>query len=205
MISKKYLAFLSLLTCIFFFSSCVSRKEIAYFQNMTELETDIDQSRNSFKIRSNDMLAITISASNLEAVQPFNLPVTTAPRLGELGVTGNLQMLSYLVDSEGNIEFPVLGKVHVAGMTRQEIISKLKEEISVYVQDPIVNLQIVNFQITVLGEVNRPGTFSVPDERISLTKALGLAGDLTIYGRRDNVLVIRETVDETQYEYLDLT
>ena len=187
-------------------SSCVSRKKMAYFQNMEELDAAIDASQTSLEIQPNDLLTITVSAANIEAVQPFNLPVTSAPRIGDPGsVSGNMQLQSYLVDSDGNIEFPVLGTVHVAGLTRQQLVEKLKEMISKYVQNPIVNIKIINFQVTVLGEVARPGTFTVPDERISLSKALGLAGDLTIYGRRDNVLIIRETGDKEQYAYVDLT
>lgn len=186
-------------------TSCVSRKEMVYFQNMEELEAEIDLSQATLKIQPNDLLTITVSAANMEAVQPFNLPITTAPRLGETSVSGNLQLQTYLVDSEGNIEFPQLGTIHVAGKTRQELTQSLKEEISKYVQNPIINIQIINFQVTVLGEVNRPGTFTVPDERLSLTKALGLAGDLTIYGRRDNVLIIRTIGGTKEYHYLDLT
>ena len=186
--------------------SCVSRKKMAYFQNMEQLDTAIDASRTNLVIQPNDLLTITVSAANIEAVQPFNLPVTSAPRVGDMAtVSGNMQLQSYLVDSDGNIEFPVLGTVQVAGLTRQELVEKLKDEISRYVQNPIVNIKIINFQVTVLGEVNRPGTFTVPDERISLSKALGLAGDLSIYGRRDNVLIIRETGDKEQYAYVDLT
>ncbi|MEG9327951.1 polysaccharide biosynthesis/export family protein [Salinimicrobium catena] len=186
--------------------SCVSRKKMAYFQNMEELKANIDASKSALKIQPNDLLTITVSAANMEAVQPFNLPVTSAPRMGEPGsVTGNMQLQSYLVDSDGNIEFPVLGTVHVAGLTRQQLVEKLKKEIAAYVQDPIVNIKIINFQVTVLGEVNRPGTFTVPDERLSLTKALGLAGDLTIYGRRDNVMILRETGETKEYKYVDLT
>ena len=203
--NKRYFFLLSLLS-LFLLGSCVSRKKIAYFQNLEAVETAIDSSANSLKIQPNDLLTITVSALEPESVLPFNLPVTSAPRVGETSVSGNLQLQTYLVDSDGNIEFPVLGTVHVAGKTRQEVIALLQEKISEYVQDPIVNVKIVNFQVTILGEVNRPGTYTVPDERISLIKALGLAGDLTIYGRRDNVLIIREAGEgETMYEYVDLT
>ena len=187
-------------------SSCVSRQEIAYLQDLPQLEEAIAASKDAVRIQPNDLLQITVSAANIEAVQPFNLPVTSAPRLGQdsRSITGNMQLQAYLVDSDGNIEFPVLGTTHVADMTRQELIRYLKKEISAYVQDPIVNINLTNFQITVLGEVNQPGTFNVPDERISLTKALGLAGDLTIYGRRDNVMVLRETGDTMTYGLVDL-
>lgn len=191
--------------CLILASSCVSRKEIAYLQDMPGTEINIDLAETSLKIQPNDLLTITVAAANLEAVQPFNLPVTSAPRLGDVGVTGNMQLLSYLVDSEGNIEFPVLGTIEVAGKTRQELVEFLKTKISEYVQNPIVNIRIVNFQVTILGEVNRPGTYTVPDERISLTKALGLAGDLTIYGQRTNVMVVREAGGTTISEYVDLT
>ncbi|GHA46076.1 polysaccharide biosynthesis protein [Salinimicrobium marinum] len=157
-------------------------------------------------MKPNDLLTITVSAANIEAVQPFNLPVTSAPRLGDVGgVSGNMQLQSYLVDSDGNIEFPVLGTVQVAGLTRQELVRKFKVEISRYVQNPIINIKLVNFQVTVLGEVNQPGTFTIPDERISLSKALGIAGDLTIYGRRDNVMILRETGDTKEYKYVDIS
>ncbi|GHA46154.1 polysaccharide biosynthesis protein [Salinimicrobium marinum] len=172
---------------------------------MPELQSTIDAAKTNLKIQPNDLLTITVSAANIEAVQPFNLPVTSAPRIGDMGIQGNMQLQSYLVDSDGNIEFPVLGTVHVAGLTRQELVEKFKTEISRYVQNPIINIKLVNFQVTVLGEVNRPGTFTVPDERISLSKALGMAGDLTIYGRRDNIMILRETGDTKEYEYVDLT
>ena len=186
-------------------TSCVSRKKIAYFQDLPELKAEVDLAKSNLEIQPNDLLTITVSAANMEAVQPFNLPLTSAPSLAGAGVGGRMELQSYLVDSDGNIEFPVLGTVQVAGLTRQELVEKLKEEISQYVQNPIVNIKIVNFQVTILGEVIRPGTFTVPDERISLPKALGLAGDLTIYGQRENVLVMRETGGKTAYTYIDLT
>lgn len=194
-----------ILLSILVITSCVSRKDVVYFQDMENLNSSVDEARSQLKIQTNDLLTITVSAAELEAVQPFNLPVISAPRLGEGSISGNLQMQTYLVDSDGNIEFPVLGSVHVAGLTRQELTSKMEVKVSDYVQNPIINIKITNFQVTILGEVQQPGTFTIPDERISLTKALGLAGDLTIYGRRDNVLVIRETDDSKRYEYLNLT
>ena len=199
-------SFLIAILALLITGSCVSRKKIAYFQDLPQLEAELEAAKQNLVIRPNDLLTITVSAANLEAVQPFNLPLTSAPRVGEPGsVSGNVQLQSYLVDSDGNIEFPVLGTVHVAGLTRQQLVEKLKEKISKYVQNPIVNVKIINFQVTVLGEVNRPGTFTVPDERISLSKAIGLAGDLTIYGRRDNVLILRETAEGKKYEYVNLT
>lgn len=191
-------------------SSCVSRKEIVYFQGLDETEAKIDSNQEKgLEIKPNDLLTISVSAPEQEAALPFNLPVIGVPQsgaeLGGLTVNGRQQLQTYLVDSDGNIEFPILGTVEVAGLNRQQLSGKLKNKISDYVQDPIVNVRIVNFQVSVLGEVARPGTFDIRDEYLSLPKALGLAGDLTIYGRRDNVLVMREENGKKVHAYLDLT
>ena len=114
-------------------------------------------------------------------------------------------MQTYLVDASGNIEFPVLGTVKLGGLTRSEANQVLKERLSEYIKDPIVNIRLANFTITILGEVNRPGTFTIQDERVSVSEALGLAGDLTIYGKRDNILLIREINGEKRYAKLDMT
>ncbi len=165
--------------------------------------------KTGLQIKANDLLTISVSAPEQEAALPFNLPVIGVPQggaeLGGLSVNGRQQLQTYLVDSDGNIEFPVLGTVNVTGLNRQQLAAKLKTEITEYVQDPIVNVRIVNFQVSVLGEVTRPGTFDIRDEYLSLPKALGFAGDLTIYGRRDNVLVMREENGKKIHEYLDLT
>ncbi|WP_295182481.1 polysaccharide biosynthesis/export family protein [uncultured Christiangramia sp.] len=201
--------FIQIFTCLLLLSSCVSRKEIVYFQGLEQagerLEENIDK---SLKLKSNDLLTVVVSAPEQAAAMPFNLPVMGMPEQGMtngLMVTGRQQLQTYLIDGEGNIEFPVLGTVNVAGLTRQELQHKLKDSISEYVQDPIVNIRLVNFQVSVLGEVNRPGTFDVRDEYLTLSKALGLAGDLSIYGKRKNVLVMREDGGKKTYGYLDLT
>ena len=187
-------------------SSCISGKKITYFQNMENLGQEVNAAKNSLEIKPNDLLTISVAAENLESVQPFNLPVISTPSaLDPTRATGSPALQTYLVDSDGNIEFPVLGTVEVADLNRQELSEQLEEAITRYVQNPIVNVRIANFQVSVLGEVARPGTYTVPDEYLSLSKALGLAGDLTIYGKRDNVLVIRENEGKKTYEYLDLT
>jgi len=193
---------------VLFLNSCVSGKKITYFQNMEQLQQLAEASKTGLSIKSNDLLTISVSAYNMEAAQPFNLTVAgVATGGGDAGlrVTGTQQLQPFLVDSDGNIEFPQLGTIKVAGMNRQELSGKLKTLISEYVKEPIVNVRIVNFQVSVLGEVNRPGTFSVPDEYLSLPKALGLAGDMSIYGMRENVLVVREENGQKNYAYLDLT
>ena len=198
-------------------SSCgVSKSEIVYFQNLqlqnTENTSSISSSEmpKNLSIRSNDLLSITVSALEQAAAAPFNLTILgtrTGLAASEIQFNQNQQALqNYLVDSEGNIEFPILGTVPVAGLSRQELQSVLKIKISEYVQDPIVNVRILNFQVSVLGKVKNPGTYDVGDEYLTLPQALGLAGDLTIFGERQNVLVIRQAENNTKhYKYLDLT
>ena len=210
MISLRFIKPLLALLIVSITTSCVSRKEIVYFQGLDQAEAKLDQNqRTSLKIKHNDLLTISVSAPEQEAAMPFNLPVIGVPQggaeLGGLSVNGRQQLQTYLVDSDGNIEFPVLGTVKVVGLNRQELSAKLKSQVSEYVQDPIVNVRIVNFQVSVLGEVARPGTFDVRDEYLSLPKALGFAGDLSIYGRRDNVLVMREENGKKIHAYLNLT
>src|SRR5690554_4607008 len=186
------------------FSSCVSRKEIVYFQDVEKLTQSQGNAIPVITLRPNDLLNITVSAADLEAARPFNVIVESRPIMGNSDlVMNNTQQLGYLVDSAGDINFPVLGKIQVEGLTTKELNELLVQKLSTYLINPIVNIRLRNFTISVLGEVHRPGTFTVSGEKISLPEALGLAGDLTIYGKRDNVLVIRENGDKKEYAYLD--
>ena len=188
-------------------NSCVPRKEIVYFQGLEQAEKQLNANQlKSLKIKPNDLLTISVSAAEQEAAIPFNLPVTGSGNVLDFtSVSGQPRLQSYLVDAEGNIDFPVLGMLNVKGINRNELAQSLKQQISKYVQDPIITVRIVNFQISVLGEVTRPGTFDISDEYISLPQALGLAGDMSIYGKRENVLVMREDNGTTLHQYLDLT
>ena len=200
---------LLLITCLLvFLNSCVSRKDIVYFQDLDKVQptaTDVP----NLVIKPNDLLTISVAAPEQAAAMPFNLPVVGIPESNssslDLSVAGRQQMQTYLVDSDGNIDFPVLGTLHVEGFSTRELSLKLKQQIAAYVQDPIVNIRIVNFEVSVLGEVTRPGTFEIRDEYLTLPKALGLAGDLTIYGERNNILVMREENGTKTHAYLDLT
>ena len=187
--------------------SCGSRKDIVYFQDEPITNESLSQLSNDFEIRykPNDILTIDVSAEVAESVSAFNLPVVTYDTSGGTISQNNIIRQTYLVDPEGNIEFPVLGTVKIAGLTRVEATNMLKEKIGEYVNEFIVNIRLINFTITVLGEVNKPGAYTVQDERISLTEALGLAGDLTIYGKRNNVFLIREVEGKKKYAKFDLT
>jgi polysaccharide export outer membrane protein len=176
------------------FSSCVSNKKIAYFQFD---EIDQEKVSNVYKtvFKPDDLLQITVASDDIAAVQPFNLPAV-AFSAATNSVVGQAQQLSYLIDSNGEIDFPVFGKLKIGGLTREETIRMLKSRLNPdYVKDPTINIRISNFKITVQGDVRSPGTFNIPNERVTILDAIGLAGDLNISGKRDNVLVIREEGD----------
>jgi polysaccharide export outer membrane protein len=180
-----------LLLFIIFFSSCVSKKEIVYFQN-----DKIDQEKvsNSYKtiIKPDDLLQITITALDIEAVRPFNLAAVTYASSSNSAI-GVAQQQTYLVDTNGEIEFPVLGKLKIGGLSRNETIDLLKSKLSPdYIKEPNVNISIANYKISILGDIQRPGSYNIPNERITILDALALAGDINISGLRNNVLIIRE-------------
>ena len=176
---------------------------MTYFQDPEEIRSRIDfNNDNNLRIKPGDLLTIRVSATEQEAAQPFNLTksVVSTDRL-----PGSVELETYMVSNNGTIEFPVIGTMNVDGMTNFELSKKIKQEIGKYVRDAIVNVRILNFKISVLGEVRSPGTFNIEDDHLSLSKALGMAGDLTIYGNRKNVLVMREENGEKVNVYLDLT
>jgi polysaccharide export outer membrane protein len=184
-------------------SSCVSRKEMVYFQKIEQLnKSQIQRSGNNLEIRPDDLLTIRVSAPEQEAAIPFNLTKTIQ---SSNATRGDVEPETYMVSNEGTIEFPILGSIEVARFTTFEVAEKIKSMITDYVKDPIVNVRVLNFQISVLGEVAKPGTFNIEDDHISVSKALAMAGDLTIHGKRENILVMGETEGEKTYAYLDFT
>ncbi|MEZ4802645.1 MAG: polysaccharide biosynthesis/export family protein [Gelidibacter sp.] len=186
--------------------SCASRKEMVYFQDGPLSATEINNMKTELVYQPNDLLIIDINGADAETVQPFRLPpVTFEDDRSILNAQGTLRVQAYLIDVNGNIEFPVLGTLKVAGMTRTQLIAFFKEKLAEYVKDPIVNIRLANFSISILGEVSRPGVYTIEDERVSLSEALGLAGDLTNNGRRDNIFLIREVDGKKRFAKLDLT
>lgn len=173
------------------FISCVSKKKIVYFQN-----DKIDQSKvsNSYEtlIKPDDLLQITITALDTEAVRPFNLAAVTYSTSSNSAI-GVAQQQNYLVDNKGEIDFPVIGKIKVGDLSRDEVIEILKDKLSPdYIKKPNINIRIANYKISILGDVDRPGSYTIPNERITILEAIALAGDLNISGKRSNVLIIRE-------------
>lgn len=183
--------------------SCASKKNILYFQDIDSVENLNSSIEYEPIIRKNDLLSITVSSVDKKSAQPFNLPIIATGN-GDV-ITGSQRIQSYLVDANGNIEFPVLGSIHLADLPKINAVEFLKSEISKYVKNPIINLRITNFKVSVLGEVTQPGTFSIPDERITILEALSRAGDMTILGKRKDVLLIREENGKKTYNKIDFT
>ncbi len=150
-------------------------------------------------IQSNDILKIYVSSINKEASSYFNPLISADIRLDDPQATG------YLVDAYGNIDIPVLGSVKVSGLTVPQIRDTLKKMLSKYLENPTVRVIFDNFKITVLGEVHKPGVYYVKNERITLPEALGLAGDMTIYGNRKTLLIIREEKGQRTFNRIDIT
>ena len=187
-------------------SSCVSRKRIAYFQDLEKVQAI--NSEDNIRIKPDDVLTIMVSAPEQSAAIPFNLTKSIAAMDGNRGgAMANVELQTYLVSDKGTIKFPIIGTIAVEGLTNAGLADKLEEKIRPYVKDPLVNVRNMNFQISVLGEVGNPGTFQIdPDQdHISLPKALGLAGDVLLTGKRKEILVLREEDGVATHAYLDIT
>ncbi|RLJ97708.1 polysaccharide biosynthesis/export family protein [Tenacibaculum discolor] len=191
-----------ILITIWCISSCASRKDIVYFQK-DQVNQSLTNTTYKTIFKPDDLLQITISALDMNAVKPFNLPSVTFSTTTDRAV-GSPQQLSYLIDNDGYIDFPVLGKIKLAGLSRSEAIGLLKSKLSPdYLKNPTINIKIINFSITVLGDVKMPGRFTIPNERISILEAVGLAGDLNMSGIR-TVKVKREENNQIKSYTLDL-
>ena len=193
------------LIAILVLTSCGSRKDIVYFQDEPIEDGVLVSEPKPIIYKPDDILTINVSALDPDTVKPFNLQVVSNNDTNLLNAGGRQQFQSYLIDYDGNIDFPVLGKLKVAGLNRTELTAMLVKKISEYANNPIVNVRLSNFTITILGEVRNPGTFTIQDERITVLEALGLADDLTIFGKRKNVLLIREVDGKKKFAKIDLT
>lgn len=183
---------LLLFTIVVLLSSCSMAKKVPYFKDLESSNEEIPVVQNEPIIHNDDMLSIIISAMDPVTVAPFNLPIISYTSPGEEKLSTTPTMQPYIVDVNGEINFPILGKIKIGGLKKSEAAALIKEKLQPYLKDPIVTIQFLNYKITILGEVQRPGTYTISNEHTSILQALGIAGDLTIYGRRDNVLLIRE-------------
>lgn len=181
---------------VLFISSCVDTKKATYFNDLASTTINSNTPVPETIIRKNDLLNITVSSLDVQASAVFNapnlLPVSTN--------VGSKEILGYLVGNDGTIQFPILGNIKAEGLTKGQLEESLQKKLidQNLLKGPIVSVRFLNFRVTVLGEVKNPTAIDVPSEKISLLEAIGLAGDLTIYAKRDNVLVIREAANGTK-------
>jgi polysaccharide export outer membrane protein len=176
------------LALIILSSSCAPRRNLVYFSDLID-NTNNSQVITSYsipKIQTNDLLSITINTLSSESNLMFSV------NSNNINKNGYFEKEGYRIDRDGNINFPVVGRINLKGLTLEEAQQVLSNKLNQFVKNPIVNMQYLNFRITVIVEVNNPATFTIPNEQINLLEALGMAGDLTAYGKRENILVIRE-------------
>ncbi|MFD1294183.1 polysaccharide biosynthesis/export family protein [Lutibacter holmesii] len=190
---------IGLLTILLF--SCASPEKIIYFQEVEGVQVQDSLLNFEPKIQVGDILGINVSAVDGVAALPFNLYET--PVLGNS--ISNSKPLTYLVDSDGQIQFPILGDLKVEGYTTKELKTVLTTRIGEYIKQPTINIRLTNFKVGVTGEVQKPGAYTIANGRISILDAIILAGDLTIYGNRKNVLLIREQKGKRTFINIDLT
>jgi polysaccharide export outer membrane protein len=189
-------------------SSCVAPKTMVYFRPEAQRDslTDITQQYTP-TIQKNDMLSIIVGSMNTEANEFFNAKNQFTSSTTSYGASGaaSVQPYGYLVYADGTVELPLIGKVPVGGLGTQDAADTLRKRLIKYLKKPSVSIRFINYKVSVLGEVNRPAVYTIPDEQITLPEVLSLAGDLTITGRRDNIMVVREENGKRAYASLDLT
>lgn len=182
-----------------FLPSCVSKKTITYFNKDLVDQTKVS---NFYKTvyKPDDLLKISISSIDMEAVMPFNFNSSNSTE-----VSSNNQQ-TYLIDSKGEIDFPILGKLKIGGLGREDAINLFKVRLDpAYVKSPSININIINYKVSVLGAVGSPGSYTIPNERLTIIEALSMAGDLALTGERENILVIREEDNQKNKYIIDLT
>lgn len=191
--------------------SCAEKRNLVYFSDVNDSTAfrQVIVRTHEPKIQIGDILSITVSSLDPTSNAMFNTGAIiqgSYTQLSSANAAGstNLGKDGYLVGNDEMINFPVIGRINLTGLTLTEAHGRMREELIKYVKDPIVNLRYLNFKVTVIGEVNRPSTFTVDNDRINVLEALGLAGDMTAFGKRENVLVIRESEGTRYMERLDL-
>ncbi len=209
-IKYKALSVFTIIIVIFssgFLTSCTPTKNVVYFQNL-QTDTTLHNLVNNnleLKIRKNDLLSISIISPDPVSTPLFNGTQGASASSGSTAAGSTGTGGGYLVDNNGNIVIYKLGSIHVEGLTRNELKQLLEKELSPYLKDAVVTIRFLNNRVTMLGEVTKPGIVTMPIEQISLLEAIAMSGDLTFTGRRDNILVIRETEKGKQFGRLNLS
>jgi polysaccharide export outer membrane protein len=162
-------------------SGCAAKRDLVYFSNLNQINSVSEAPGQEVIIAAGDMVNVTVISASLESDKLFQTNTNN-------GVTN----VGYKVNAAGNITLPLIGEIHIAGMTTTQAEHAITQQLSKQIKNPGVEVKITNFKVTVVGEVNKPSTFTIPDGNINLIEALGLAGDMTVYGKRENVLVIRQ-------------
>lgn len=213
---KKFIHIASLIVLVGWLSSCRTPKNVAYFQNAEAIRGMTLQNEQPFRLRPKDKINIVVSSTDPMLVNQFNLTsvsqnfkalgTTLAPETSVGGSSSGSSILAYTVDEQGDIDFPVLGKLAVQGKTRQEVAAYIRARLIAreLVLDPIVTVEYVNLAVNVLGEVNRPGRINAQKDYFTILDAIAAAGDLTINGQRENVMVMREVDGEDQTYVINL-
>ena len=191
-----------LFSIMLLFSSCATKKEVLYFQDIDSIKNMKAPADFVPEIEVNDVLRIDVSSLNDELIEPFQMNMSSQSMGG--GGTASNSLMGYLVDENGFINFPVLGKIEVQGKTRGEVEDLVTQMLQKYVKDAVVRVRIVNFKVTVLGETGS-SVIEVTDGRISVPQAIAMSGDISYDGKRDNILVIRNHQGQLNYERVDLT
>jgi polysaccharide export outer membrane protein len=192
-------------------TSCTTPKNITYMQGFADQELQDVAQQKRITIKPDDKLSIVVSSKDPELAEAFNL-IYAQTYLGQSsasgrGARGNSQVAAYTVDPDGNIQFPIIGEMHVAGLQRAEVAEKLKDELirTNMLKSPTVTVEFLNASVYVLGDVSSPGEYPIDKESLNIIQAISLAGDLTITGKRENVLVVREEEGQNRAYRVDLT
>ena len=206
---KKLISFIFAVTLLLTITSCGTSKSVAYIQNSDSINYDNSRYLYDAKIMPKDQLTITVNTVNPEASTPYNLLLQNSYYQGRTMSSGGGTLMPYLVDNDGYINFPVIGRLKVGGLTKSECENMILEKIRPYMaetENPVVTVRMSSYSVSVIGEVARPGSFQVAREKITILEALAQAGDLTIYGVRDKVKLIREdATGKKEIHTLDLT
>ncbi|MBT2561464.1 polysaccharide biosynthesis/export family protein [Pedobacter sp. ISL-68] len=193
---KKVILFIAIYTSII--TGCATRRDLVYFSNLAKQTSEVKLQGQEVKIQQNDLLSISINSLNQESNVLFAVNTRNA------NAENNYKTEGYRVSKGGMINLPVVGNVRLEGLTIEQAQATISKELDKYVKKPVVDVQLVNFKVTVIGEVNRPSTFTVQGDNINLLEALGMAGDMTVYGKRENVLVIRQQDGQRVMKRLNL-
>ena len=199
--------FLGWLLIVLFATSCVKSKDLTYFQPENDsIDYEVTEIVNQFvpQIQSGDILSISVSSISPDASEMFNPIQQQTQYQQSVGTIAPNPAIGFLVDASGNVQLPLVGNVTVKGLTTEEARILISKKLEKYLISPTVNIRIANYRISILGEVTRPATYTIPNEIITLPQAIALAGDLTIYGKRNNIMVIREEAGKRTFARIDI-